>query len=442
MAKNVSGVFISYLLAFILVTFLISSCRSVDDQSVWLRGNMHTHTFWSDGDDFPESVAKWYKENNYDFLVFTDHNILLETPTTGPVRGNHRLIDGYLWQRIGRDHPAFVKYEESFGKDWVGTRQDDDEDYIQVRLQPLDEFRKLFEEPGKFILMMGNEISDRHAVHILGFHQDEVIPTAGGNPEERADMIKKIVSNVDDYRERTGRNTYPALAHPNFTWAITAEMMLFAENLRFFEVYNGHPLVNNDGDDFRASTERMWDIVLATRLASGGGNLLYGLATDDAHNYHSGGATPGKGWVMVRSSELREESILDAIDRGDFYSSTGVILAGLEYDGEKIMVGIEPRDGVNYTTEYIGTLSGLDLGSRPALDAEGNEIPNTTRIYNSEIGRVLASYDGLSSSYRFNGDELYVRVKITSSADHTDQITGEVLGKQSAWIQPVIPGVK
>jgi hypothetical protein len=234
---------------------------------------MHTHTFWSDGDDFPESVAKWYKENNYDFLVFTDHNILLETPTTGPVRGNHRLTDGYLWQRISRDSPAFVKYIGSFGEDWVDTRQDDDEDHLQVRLQPLDEFREMFEEPGKFMLMMGNEISDRHAVHILGFHQDEVIPTAGGNPDERADMIKKIVSNVDDYRERTGRNTYPALAHPNFTWAITAEMMLFAENLRFFEVYNGHPRVNNDGDDFRASTERMWDIVLALRLASGEGKF-------------------------------------------------------------------------------------------------------------------------------------------------------------------------
>jgi hypothetical protein len=74
------------------------------------------------------------------------------------------------------------------------------------------------------------------------------------------------------------------------------------------------------------------------------------------------------------------------------------------------------------------------------MDAEGNEIPNTTRTYDSEIGRVLASSGDLSSSYIFNGDELYVRVKITSSADHVDQITGEVLGKQAAWVQPVIPG--
>jgi hypothetical protein len=49
---------------------------------------------------------------------------------------------------------------------------------------------------------------------------------------------------------------------------------------------------------------------------------------------------------MVRSNELREESILDAMDRGDFYSSTGVVLAGLEYDGERIIVEIEPRMGL------------------------------------------------------------------------------------------------
>jgi len=41
----------------------------------WYKGNTHTHTFWSDGDDFPEMVADWYKGNGYDFLVLSDHNI-------------------------------------------------------------------------------------------------------------------------------------------------------------------------------------------------------------------------------------------------------------------------------------------------------------------------------------------------------------------------------
>ena len=39
------------------------------------------------------------------------------------------------------------------------------------------------------------------------------------------------------------------------------------KNARFFEVYNAHGYVNNEGDDLRAGTERMWDLVNTIRLA-------------------------------------------------------------------------------------------------------------------------------------------------------------------------------
>src|SRR5437867_13048892 len=41
----------------------------------WWKGNLHTHTLWSDGDDYPEMVVEWYKTNGYNFLVLSDHNI-------------------------------------------------------------------------------------------------------------------------------------------------------------------------------------------------------------------------------------------------------------------------------------------------------------------------------------------------------------------------------
>lgn len=435
--KNPVFVVFRFLFYTLIILAVISSCQIADDEAKWLRGNLHTHTYWSDGDDFPESVAKWYKENSYDFLVFTDHNILLETPTKGPVRGSHRLIEGELWQRLSKDHPAVEKYTEYFGKEWVDIRPDED-DNVLVRLKPLDEFRHMFEEPGEFMLMMGNEITDQQAVHVVAIHQDEVIPTVGGSTGERAHMIREIVRRVDDYRERSGRNTWPALAHPNFTWAITAEKMLEVEDLRYFELYNGHPAVNNEGDQFRASTERIWDIVLSMRLSSGNGKLLYGLATDDTHNYHSKGATPGRGWVKVRSNELEAGSILDAIDRGDFYSTTGVTLNDISFNGRELAVDIKPEEGVTYTTEYIGTLAGFDTSSTTTLDGEGNEIANTTRTYSEEIGQVFAVSNALSSSYTFTGNELYVRVRVTSSADQKDRITGEVIGKKVAWVQPVL----
>ena len=42
----------------------------------WYKGNIHTHTTNSDGDSSPDHVASWYKDNQYDFLVLSDHNHL------------------------------------------------------------------------------------------------------------------------------------------------------------------------------------------------------------------------------------------------------------------------------------------------------------------------------------------------------------------------------
>src|SRR5215207_6695128 len=42
----------------------------------WFKGNLHTHSFWSDGDDYPEMIADWYKRNGYNFLGISDHNVL------------------------------------------------------------------------------------------------------------------------------------------------------------------------------------------------------------------------------------------------------------------------------------------------------------------------------------------------------------------------------
>ena len=42
----------------------------------WFKGNIHTHTTESDGDDTPENVVRWYRRHGYDFLVLSDHNHL------------------------------------------------------------------------------------------------------------------------------------------------------------------------------------------------------------------------------------------------------------------------------------------------------------------------------------------------------------------------------
>ena len=43
-----------------------SAADSVKAENVrWYKGNLHTHSLWSDGNDFPEMICQWYKSHGY-----------------------------------------------------------------------------------------------------------------------------------------------------------------------------------------------------------------------------------------------------------------------------------------------------------------------------------------------------------------------------------------
>src|SRR5690606_10019515 len=97
---------------------------------------------------------------------------------------------------------------------------------------------------------------------------------------------------------------------------------------------------------------------------------------------------------------------------------------------------VQPVEGETYTIEFIGTREGFDPTSQPVLDDEGNPI-RATRRYSSDIGETFAQVTGTRASYTFQGDEIYLRARITSSAIHRNPATDDE--PQQAWCQPV-PG--
>jgi len=167
--------------------------------------------------------------------------------------------------------------------------------------------------------------------------------------------------------------------------------------------------------------------------------IIYGTAADDAHNFHKYGPemeNPGRGWLMVRADYLTPEFIIKAMEGGNFYATTGIVLEDIKFDGKTLRVKIKPEIGISYTTQFIGTLKGCDLTGKPMIDANGTEI-RTTQIYSTDIGRVLAEVKGTAASYTCTGNEIYVRAKVISTKPKYNVATaGEV---EVAWIQPVIP---
>lgn len=285
----------------------------------WFKGNLHTHTLFSDGDSSPEDVISWYKRHGYHFLAITDHN---------------RLTD------------------------------------------PQD-YRYMCDE--EFILIAGNEISDYSEgkpVHLLalGLHDPSLSP-AGGET-----VLQALQNNVSAIR---GAGAVPVICHPNFGWAFDAAEMLPLRDITLFEVLNAHPSVNNLGGGGSPGTEVIWDTLLSQ------GRIFYGIGTDDMHKLAS---YPGKSWVMVRAAELTEKDVLDSLEKGRFYVSTGVILENYSLSGKEISIKIK-KDGANkFTTWFIG-----------------------------RSGKILKTDYSLEPSYSLSGseDEAYIRIKILNSNGKT-----------------------
>jgi hypothetical protein len=371
----------------------------------WWKGNLHTHSLWSDGDQFPEMIFEWYRSKGYHFLALSDHNVLAE---------GEKWIDAS--QKPERME-AYRAYLERFGPGGVDRREE--EGKVLVRLKTLEEVRSLFEEPGRSLVVQSEEITDRHEekpVHVNATNVAQRIPPQGGGSV--LEVLQRNVDAVLAQRERTGRPMFPHVNHPNFGWAVTPEDLVALRGEKFFEVYNGHPLVHNEGDAEHPSVERMWDLVQAERLRSGR-SVLYGLAVDDAHDYGtfaSNRSNPGRGWVMVRAPELTAAAIVAAMEAGEFYATTGVALEEVRCGPDGIEIRIRAERGVAYRTEFRGTRAGAEAAS---------------------IGEVLAKVEGTSPRYRLRGDELYVRAKIVSSKPKENPYRpGEV---EVAWTQPLVP---
>ncbi|MCA8952070.1 MAG: hypothetical protein KDE27_21350, partial [Planctomycetes bacterium] len=164
----------------------------------------------------------------------------------------------------------------------------------------------------------------------------------------------------------TGRPVLAHINHPNFGKAMTWRDVAAVRADRFFEVFNGHRSVLNDGDADTDSTTAIWDKAMVLRLLDLGLGPLYGLATDDAHHYHqpSQVASPGRGWVMVRAKELAADALVRALQAGDFYSSSGVEVADFEITDAVYRVVPRPREGEVLTTRFLGARVAGD-----ALDA-------------------------------------------------------------------------
>ena len=431
------------LLAGVAVTAWLSIVPAVraDDAAAlqWFKGNTHVHSRWSDGRDMPDMVADWYKSQGYQFLVVTDHNVIQRGVKWADVGSTPELAD------------KFEAFRAKFPAVKVATREGEDpktgKTAPQARVRPLAEYRGLFEEPGKFLLIMGEEISDACPVMIKGkkvyiqIHLNAWNLAAPVPPQRGASVHETIANNVAAVAKQEAKQKQPTvtvLNHPNWGYKtpvpVPVEDFASVADLRFFEVLNGHVGdLETTGDATRLSTDRLWDVVLVVRLVRLGLPPIYGVAGDDSHSAGKGGAA----WIVVRAASLTADALVTAVRAGDFYATNGLRLKDVQRDGNEYVVQVDPEEGITYTIQFIGTLRGYDRNKEDAKDAQGALLPPTER-YSPEIGQVLKEVKGTQATYTPTGQELYVRAKIVSSKPPATPDSKDT--PETAWTQPMIVG--
>ncbi len=438
---RIATVLLALLLALLPVGYAATEAHAAAPQAYagaeghWYKGQLHCHSHWSDGDQYPEMVYDWYKSHGYHFVGLSDHNILSK-PEGLPNGEKEKWVD--VDKSRGK-RKAYDDCVKRFGKDHMVERTSNGR--LEVRLKTFAELKKLFEEPGRFCVIQAEEITGSnggHPVHSNAINLEHLImPHRDG--KNIPDTIRHDFEALYVQRKAVGRPMLVFLNHTNWRWCIPAEEFADLDVVRYFELYNGGPDCRNFGDKYHASTERVWDIVNAIRLAKGTLPVLYGVATDDTHTYTNDdpkNAVPGRAWVTVRSKELTPNAITQAMLDGNFYASTGVELDDVRYDGETLSVKVRPEAGAKYTIQFIGTCKGCDVKGEPIETTDGKVLRATHR-YSKDIGRVLAEAKGTAAAYAMKGNELYVRAKVVSTKKprhpHKDDQTAV------AWTQPVTP---
>ncbi len=352
----------------LFLPLLLSFCHGPEDKATTNSG----------------SAEKWYKGNTHAHTVICGH------ADTGPAEVVHWYHDRGYHFLILSEHNHFIN-----------------PDTVTLPDNPRADF----------ILIPGEEVTGAQDIHTTAMNIGAYVAPGPQGP----DKTTVIQAHVDSTRAQEG---IPILNHPNFVSGAHATDILPVQRLHLFELYNGHPLVYNWGEHttyHHVSTEAKWDSLLS------GGMHIYGVSSDDAHIFQVFSAdqsNPGRGWVMVRSDTLTPAAITDAMARGDFYASSGVILGEVKQSGDRYML----------TIDTAATNRELDSPFLIGRRADETKTGYFIQFFGDQ-GRLLHEVEGLEATYTPQAGDAYVRAKITRR-----RRKGSLILEHYAWTQPVFEG--
>ena len=281
----------------------------LDKNKKFFKANLHCHTTNSDGKYPVEFVKEQYKKQGYSIVAFTDHEHLID---------NSFLNDDECLT-ITSCEVAIKEFPN------LSTLVKHDMRVCHLNFYALDS---------------ANTVTPCYSSIYDHYVTERIKPLVKHNGEYNREYSAQGINEIIRIANKNGfLVTYN---HP--TWSLeNANDYLSYENLFAVEVYNNSCALTGRLDD-----EHAFDDMLRA------GKRLYCVCADDNHNLKGMDAIDDDsfgGWVQINADKLDYTTIMNALKKGDFYSSTGPEIYSLTVDGDKIRIETSPCTSIYLTNK-------------------------------------------------------------------------------------------
>lgn len=246
----------------------------------FFRTNLHTHTNITDATPTPEEMKEFYKKRGYEILAITDHNVMMDM--------THLSEDGFLMLNGAEFNVNEENFERGHSKsahlNFIAKRPD-------ILWQPF-RYAKAWNSAEYLAKADIDNMSQEHSV----------------------ENINAIIQAANDHGYMVMYN------HPHWSLHSYEDYAGF-KGLWAMELCNAGSA--SYGDDDNGTIYR--DLLNL-------GNRLFPVAADDSH----GERGVGGGWIMLGAEKLTYEAAIQALEKGDFYASTGAEIYDLYMEGTEL----------------------------------------------------------------------------------------------------------
>lgn len=268
------------------------------------KANLHMHTTISDGKMTPEEVKREYKAMGYSVVAFTDHDVMvphidLKDDSFLPIT-SHEI-------EVNRSSNADYPYCKTYHLNFYSKKED-----LTVSPAFLEEG---VWAPNAKPLITAEQRKVQHERVYSSECVNDII--------EKANQAGFLVSynhpvwscqNYDDYKDLKG------------VWGV--------------ELYNTG-----------CAHEGYFDTTEPLMHFNRTGSKVFPLATDDAHAGAASKHDCFGGWVMISADKLEYNTIMQALENGDFYASTGPEIKSLSIEDGKLTVTCSEVSEIHLITE-------------------------------------------------------------------------------------------